>query len=217
MNRPRWVQHNGWDELGELIHVGTHAMEGNISQTGDDEVQRLVARGEYRSALEALVRGYQHLIVRYCTAMLGDAGHGEEVAQEVFLGAYAALPRFRQEASLRTWLLAIARKQCLKALRDRRRRRRLEEEQRQEIVSGAHRVPPDPSAGGSGGAAAAGAAGPRAAGGGGADGAPAALRDGADPRGGGAHPGAVGGRGAPAAGAGARAAAEGARGSPREP
>jgi RNA polymerase sigma-70 factor, ECF subfamily len=78
--------------------------------------------------------------------MLGDTGHGEEVAQEVFLGAYAALPRFRREASLRTWLLAIARKQCLKALRDRRRRRQLEADRRQEMARGAHRTPPDPAA-----------------------------------------------------------------------
>jgi RNA polymerase sigma-70 factor, ECF subfamily len=121
-------------------------MEGDASQAADDQVQRLIARGEYRSALEALVRGYQRVIVRYCVTMLGDTGHGEEVAQEVFLGAYAALPRFRREASLRTWLLAIARKQCLKALRDRRRRRQLEEDRRQEIAHGVHRAPPDPSA-----------------------------------------------------------------------
>jgi RNA polymerase sigma-70 factor, ECF subfamily len=120
-------------------------MEGDASQVADDQVQRLIARGEYRSALEALVRGYQRVIVRYCVTMLGDTGHGEEVAQEVFLGAYTALPRFRQEASLRTWLLAIARKQCLQALRDRRRRRRLEEDQRTEIARGAHRAPPDPA------------------------------------------------------------------------
>jgi RNA polymerase sigma-70 factor, ECF subfamily len=110
----------------------------------DDHVQRLIARGDYRAALEALVQAYQHLIVRHCTAMLGDAAHGEEVAQEVFLGVYAAMPRFRQEASVRTWLLAIARKQCLKALRDRRRRQRLEKDQRGEIARGAHRAPPDP-------------------------------------------------------------------------
>jgi RNA polymerase sigma-70 factor, ECF subfamily len=120
-------------------------MEGDASQTGDDQVRRLMAQGAYRPALEALMRGYQHLIVRHCTAMLGDAAHGEEIAQEVFLGAYTAMPRFRQEASIRTWLLAIARKQCLKALRDRQRRRRLEEEKRHEMASGAHRAPPNPS------------------------------------------------------------------------
>jgi RNA polymerase sigma-70 factor, ECF subfamily len=120
-------------------------MERDAFQASDDEVQRLMAWGDYRAALEALVQSYQHLIVRHCTAMLGDAASGEEVAQEVFLAAYAAMPRFRREASLRTWLLAIARKQCLKALRDCRRRRRLEEEQRHEIARGAHRALLDPS------------------------------------------------------------------------
>jgi RNA polymerase sigma-70 factor, ECF subfamily len=144
MSRPRWVQHNGWGELGESIQAGTHATVGDTSQTGDAEVEPLIAQGAYRPALEALVRGYQHLIVRHCTAMLGDAAQGEEVAQEVFLGAYAAMARFRQEASVRTWLFAIARRQCLKALRDRQRRRRVEEEQRHEIARGAHRAPPDP-------------------------------------------------------------------------
>jgi RNA polymerase sigma-70 factor, ECF subfamily len=131
--------------LGDLEELLLGRTQGSdVSQTGDDQVQRLLAQGDYRAALEALVRGYQHLIVRHCTAMLGDAAHGEEVAQEVFLGAYAAMPRFRREASVRTWLLAIARKQCLKALRDRRRRRRMEEEEQQAIARGAHRAPVDP-------------------------------------------------------------------------
>ena len=131
-------------EVGELTHMGTHVMEGDISQPGDDQVHRLITQGAYRPALERLLHSHQHLIVRYCITMLGDTGHGEEIAQEVFLGAYAAMPRFRQEASVRTWLLAIARKQCLKALRDRQRRRRIEEEKRNEIASGVHRAPPDP-------------------------------------------------------------------------
>ena len=93
------VTGDGLGELGELLHARTFVMEGDASQASDDQVRRLMAQGDYRAALEALVRGYQHLIVRHCTAMLGDAAHGEEVAQEVFLGAYAAMPRFRQEAS----------------------------------------------------------------------------------------------------------------------
>jgi RNA polymerase sigma-70 factor (ECF subfamily) len=145
MNRPGRVQRNGWGHLRELLTVRTHMTDRDAYHACDDEVQRLIAQGEYRAALEGLLRGNQHLIVRHCTAMLGDAAQGEEVAQEVFLGAYAALPRFRRDASVRTWLLAIARKQCLKALRDARRRRRWEEELRHEIACGAHRAPPDPS------------------------------------------------------------------------
>ena len=78
-------------ELGELLLGRTQVWD--VSQAGDDQVRCLMAQGDYRAALEALARSYQHLIVRHCTAMLGDTGLGEEVAQEVFLGAYAALPR----------------------------------------------------------------------------------------------------------------------------
>jgi RNA polymerase sigma-70 factor (ECF subfamily) len=94
-------------------------MDESVSTASDALVQRLLAEGAYRQALEALVRAYQHLMVRYCTTMLGDVTQGEEVAQEVFLSAYTAMPRFRQEATIRTWLFAIGRKHCLKVLRDR--------------------------------------------------------------------------------------------------
>jgi DNA-directed RNA polymerase specialized sigma24 family protein len=70
-------------------------MSWHAYQACDDQVQRL-------TALKALVQGYQHLIVRYCTAMLGDAAHGEEVAQEVFLGTYTAMRLFGQEVSICT-------------------------------------------------------------------------------------------------------------------
>jgi RNA polymerase sigma-70 factor, ECF subfamily len=143
MNPPDRVQRNGWGQLGKRIDAGTQVTEGDTFRVRGGEVQRLIGRGEYRAALEALVQGYQHQIVRYCVAMLGDAAHGEEVAQEVFLGAYLALPRFRGEAAARTWLLAIARRQCLKARRDRGRRRRLEANRRSDIATGAHRAPED--------------------------------------------------------------------------
>jgi|SRR5882724_4261952 RNA polymerase sigma-70 factor (ECF subfamily) len=129
---------------GNYSLVRTHMREWDAYQAADDRVQRLTTQGAYREALEGLVQSYQHLLVRYCTAMLGHAAHGAEVAQEVFLAAYIAMPRFRQEASLRTWLFAIARKQCLKALRDRRRRRHLEEAKQQEIRMSVHRAPPVP-------------------------------------------------------------------------
>ena len=62
----------------------------------------------------------------------------------MFLAAYRAIPRFRGQASVRTWLFAIARKQCLKALRNRRRRSHLETIQRDVIAATAHRDPPLP-------------------------------------------------------------------------
>ena len=120
-------------------------MEGDASQATDDQVQRLIARGEYRSALEALVRGYQRVIVRYCVTMLGDAGHGEEVAQEVFLGAYAAMPRFgrRPRSAPGSWPspASSASRPCATAGAGDAWRRSGGMRWR----SGAHRAPPDPS------------------------------------------------------------------------
>ena len=51
-------------------------MEWDDYHICDEQVQRLVVRGEYHQALEALVRGHQAPIVRYCRATLGNAAHG---------------------------------------------------------------------------------------------------------------------------------------------
>jgi RNA polymerase sigma-70 factor, ECF subfamily len=112
-------------------------------RTADEMIRRDLATGDFREALETLVRGYQHIVVGFCTNMLsGDSTQGEEVAQEVFLSAYRAMPAFRGQASVRTWLFAIARKQCLKTMRDRGRRSRLEHDQRHTIATTVHRHPP---------------------------------------------------------------------------
>jgi RNA polymerase sigma-70 factor (ECF subfamily) len=116
-------------------------MDWEKLKADDDIVQGDIAAGNFRGALETLVRGYQHVMVGFCTNMLGDADQAEEMAQEVFLAAYTAMPRYRQEASVRTWLFAIARKQCLKALRNRRRRHRLERDRQSIIADTAHRDP----------------------------------------------------------------------------
>lgn len=76
---------------------------------------------EYRKALDLLVRTFQHEIAGYCVNMLGDKAQGDEVAQNVFLAAYTAMGRFRGDASVRTWLFAIARRQCWKAMKQARR------------------------------------------------------------------------------------------------
>ena len=118
-------------------------MDWTAQQACDGEVRRALASGAFRQALEMLVQGYQKAVVGFCVNMVGDIHHGEDVAQDVFLAVYKAMPRFRQQASLRTWLFAIARRQCLKAIRDRRRRHRLEQERQEVIAATAHRNVPE--------------------------------------------------------------------------
>ena len=90
-------------------------MKGLLIETPDMDIQDAIAAQDYLGALDALVHAFQHQIVGYCINMLGDQQQGAEVAQNVFIAAYSAMARFRGDASIRTWLFAIARNQCLKA------------------------------------------------------------------------------------------------------
>ncbi|HLZ68681.1 MAG TPA: sigma-70 family RNA polymerase sigma factor [Dehalococcoidia bacterium] len=65
------------------------------------------ARGGEAAAYEMLVRRYQALAFRVAFVLLGDAAEAEDAAQEAFLKAWQALPRFRAGAPLRPWLLRI--------------------------------------------------------------------------------------------------------------
>lgn len=107
----------------------------------DQIVLSHIVDGNYHDALEAMVGGYQHVMVGFCTNMIGDQTQAEETAQEIFCVAFQAMPRYRQAASIRTWLFAIARKQCFKVMRTQRRRGRIERERLSLIAERSHRDP----------------------------------------------------------------------------
>jgi RNA polymerase sigma-70 factor (ECF subfamily) len=91
-----------------------------------DELTELFldAQAGDRAALAAAIRFSQPDVWRLVSHLVGrhDA---DDVTQDVYLRAWRALPRYRAEASARTWLLAIARRACVDHLRARGRRRRL--------------------------------------------------------------------------------------------
>ena len=85
--------------------------------------------------LETLVRDYYAYIQRLALTILDDGSpdaaanaqaEAEDAAQDTFLAASRALPNFRGDASLKTWLTTIAINQCRGRLRKRRTRRRLQ-------------------------------------------------------------------------------------------
>src|ERR687894_1761575 len=85
----------------------------------------LRARGGDPVAQAALVRATQAEVWRF-TAALVDPGSADDLTQETFLRAFKALPGFRGQSSVRTWLLGIARRACADHLRAVVRRRRLD-------------------------------------------------------------------------------------------
>jgi len=66
-------------------------------------------RGDLTSPenFEALVREHQRMVFGTLTRMTGAGGHIEDLAQEVFLRLYRALPEFRGDAAISTYLYRI--------------------------------------------------------------------------------------------------------------
>jgi RNA polymerase sigma-70 factor (ECF subfamily) len=73
-------------------------------------------------AFGELVERHQSLVINFCYRMLGNREDAEDIAQETFLRAFAALHRFQPRAKFSTWLLTIARNLTLNLLRNRRKR-----------------------------------------------------------------------------------------------
>jgi len=61
---------------------------------------------------------HKEAIFRYFLRMTGNGDEAGELTQEAFYQACLSLHRFRQEASLKTWLFSIARNVYLKYLRE---------------------------------------------------------------------------------------------------
>jgi RNA polymerase sigma-70 factor, ECF subfamily len=79
-----------------------------VSRPPDNEaalVER--ARRGDSAAYEALVRAHQDIAFRTACLFAGSAADAEDAAQEAFVKAWRALPRFRAGAPFRPWLLAI--------------------------------------------------------------------------------------------------------------
>jgi RNA polymerase sigma-70 factor, ECF subfamily len=77
----------------------------------DEATLAACQRGD-RGAFRQLVVTYQQSVVSLCTAMAGS--DGEDLAQETFVRVFAAIRRFDPAgpATLRSWILVIARRLC---------------------------------------------------------------------------------------------------------
>ncbi len=79
-------------------------MEGRPLE--ETELVERAKRGDH-SAYGQLVRAYQGIAFRTAYLLTGNAADAEDAAQEGFVKAHRALPRFRVGEPLRPWLLTI--------------------------------------------------------------------------------------------------------------
>jgi RNA polymerase sigma-70 factor (ECF subfamily) len=62
---------------------------------------------------ESLLDEYRDKVFRLACSLLGNEASAEDATQEVFLKIWRALPGFRGQSSVSTWIYAIARNTCL--------------------------------------------------------------------------------------------------------
>ena len=71
-------------------------------------------------ANELFQRHYSRVSL-WCYRIAGDPDRATDLAQEVFVKAWAHLAHFRADAKFSTWLFQIARNHCFNALKSRER------------------------------------------------------------------------------------------------
>lgn len=88
----------------------------------DEAVAEAIDLGDLRAAVVICSREHGAVIGRLCMSMLGSQQDAEDVTQETLIDAYHALPSWRREGSVRSWLLSIARRKSARVIEKRVRR-----------------------------------------------------------------------------------------------
>ncbi len=83
-----------------------------LERLQDDDLVGRIRSGDAR-AMEALMRRHNRVLFRTARAILRDDAEAEDAVQEAYMSAYRALPSFRGESKLSTWLVRIVANEAL--------------------------------------------------------------------------------------------------------
>ena len=105
------------------LAVGPKALVGRSDDVDMARDQALIARAQAgdKGAFDELYVHYSRRLYRLCLRRLSDAHEAQDVAQEAFVRAWRALPRFCGERRFYPWLSVIATNLCTDVLRKRSR------------------------------------------------------------------------------------------------
>lgn len=78
-----------------------------MSTSGDASIAARAQRGD-ADAFEALYSAHAGRVYALCLRLTADSGKARELTQDVFVRAWEALPKFRGESNITTWLHRIA-------------------------------------------------------------------------------------------------------------
>jgi RNA polymerase sigma-70 factor, ECF subfamily len=85
--------------------------------TIDEQIRACLHGNLYKSAFDLIVTHFSDKIMHLTYSIVSNDAFAEDVVQDVLLRVWRALPAYRGEASVSTWIYAITRNTCLTALR----------------------------------------------------------------------------------------------------
>ena len=98
------------------------ASDSSLDEKSDDVLITLFQSGE-EEVFRILVERYTQRVRNLIYSIFNEASLVDDIAQEVFIRVYEALPRFRFESSFYTWLYRITVNKSRDELRKRRTRK----------------------------------------------------------------------------------------------
>jgi RNA polymerase sigma factor (sigma-70 family) len=105
--------------MGDRSRVVRAGSRVRLGLASDEWLVACVRRGD-TAAFETLYDRHARELLGFCVYMLGSRQDAEDAVQATFTSAYRALRADSRPVSLRPWLFAIARNDCLTILRKRR-------------------------------------------------------------------------------------------------
>ena len=88
----------------------------------DKEIIYLYNSGQHELAFNLIVKNYSERLYLHIRRFVYSHDDADDLTQEVFIKVWAALPSFRGDAQLFTWLYRIATNECINFLRKQRLR-----------------------------------------------------------------------------------------------
>lgn len=107
----------GVSALDTTVSLATGRIDNHAQKRSSSTMQTDLTPEEQ---LEALVRDHLDAVYRVAYSVVRDAALAEDVSQDAILKAWNALPTFRGESTLRSWLLRITHNTAISTLRKRR-------------------------------------------------------------------------------------------------
>lgn len=98
-----------------MLHAEA-TLPSSAADAHDVRLLRRIAAGN-RGALAELYGRHSEAVFAYLRRLVGERGLAEEVLQDTFLAAWNGAGGFAGRASVRAWLIGVARRQALRRLR----------------------------------------------------------------------------------------------------